>query len=244
MLPFEMLSYSKKRNAYVSESEAKQDNDPADIQNISGTQVRSMLANNEPIPEWFSFKEVVSELRETYQAKQDTGTVLFFTGLSGSGKSTIANRLEGKLLEQSPKPITMLDGDMVRQHLSKGLGFSKEDRDENIRRVGFVASEIAKHGGFVICAAIAPYESIRAEVRQLVESAGAKFIEIHVSTPLEICEARDVKGLYKKARAGELKGFTGIDDPYETPERAEIIIDTSKISLEKAVKLILERISP
>lgn len=237
MIPFQEMCYSKRRSVYVERGELEPGEDVA---SISGTHVREMLDNGEPVPAWFTYPEVAEELQITYASKKSKGTVLFFTGLSGSGKSTIAHRLEGKLMERYPTPITMLDGDIVRLNLSKGLGFSKEDRDANVRRIGFVASEIARHGGTVMCAAIAPYQSVRDEVRQMAQGVGAKFVEIHVSTSLMDCEARDVKGLYAKARRGEIKGFTGIDDPYEEPRHPEINLDAGRISVEEACAAILE----
>ena len=164
--------------------------------------------------------------------------VCWFTGLSGSGKSTIANALLVKLLEHGHRRVTLLDGDIVRINLSSELGFSKEHRDLNIQRIGFVASEITKNGGIAICAPIAPYENIRKKNRDLISKVGG-YIEVHVSTPLDVCEKRDVKGLYAKARKGMIKGFTGIDDPYEVPEKPEISIDTSDLSQEQAVSHVL-----
>lgn len=186
---------------------------------LSGTEVRRMLRAGEPIPEWFSYPEVVSILRESNKSR---GTCYYFIGLCSSGKTTLANILKTKILESHPgTPVTILDGDVVRQNLSKGLGFSKEDRSTNVRRIGYVASEIAKHGGIVICANIAPYESDRVVNRKLIESSGAKYVEVYVNTPLEVCEDRDVKGLYKLAREGVIKQFTGISDPFEEPTQAD-----------------------
>jgi sulfate adenylyltransferase len=163
---------------------------------------------------------------------------VFFTGLSGSGKSTIANVLLVKLLELGGRNVTMLDGDLVRKHLSSELGFSKEHRDINIRRIGFVASEITKNGGVAICAPIAPYDRTRRDVRAMVEPVGG-FVLVHVATPLEVCEQRDRKGLYAKARAGIVKEFTGISDPYEPPADAELVLDTTELSAEEAADAIL-----
>src|SRR6202008_1854255 len=193
--------------------------------NISGTDLRNRLAEGRDIPTWFTYPQVVTELRRSYPPRVRQGFTVFFTGLSGSGKSTIANVLLVKLLELGRRPVTLLDGDVVRKHLSSELGFSKEHRDLNIQRIGYVASEITKNGGIAICAPIAPYTATRKRVRGMAEPLGG-FIEIHVATPIEVCEARDRKGLYAKARAGILKGFTGIDDPYETPESPEMRIDT------------------
>jgi len=165
--------------------------------------------------------------------------VLFFTGLSGSGKSTIARGVRDALLERGGRTITYLDGDVVRRLLSKGLTFSKEDRDLNVRRIGFVAAEVARHGGLAICAPIAPYAATRAEVRAMVEEVGGDFLLVYVATPLEECERRDRKGLYAKARAGLIPAFTGISDPYEEPDDADLVIDTTNMPVEKAVEAVL-----
>jgi sulfate adenylyltransferase len=182
---------------------------------------------------------VVKILRERHPVNAQQGYALFFTGLSGSGKSTLAQAVLARLLETGSRPVTVLDGDEVRRHLSKGLGFSREDRDANITRIGYVASEVVRHGGIAVCAPIAPYATARAEARKLVEAHG-HFVEIHVATPLEVCEARDRKGLYAAARAGKIKGFTGIDDPYETPAAPELRIDTSEHSVAQAAKTIVD----
>ncbi len=187
------------------------------------------LAHDQEIPAWYSFPEVIAELRRVCPPRRLQGFTLFFTGLSGSGKSTLAKILYAKFIEAGGRPVTLLDGDVVRHNLSSELGFSKQHRDLNIRRIGFVASEITKNGGIAICAPIAPYHSTRRAVRELIEQHGA-FIEIHVATPLEVCEARDRKGLYAKARKGIIPEFTGISDPYETPEKPELRIDTSQCS--------------
>ncbi|MFD0470107.1 adenylyl-sulfate kinase [Nonomuraea thailandensis] len=168
------------------------------------------------------------------------GLVVFFTGLSGSGKSTIARGLRDALLELGSRTVTYLDGDVVRHLLSKGLTFSKQDRDLNIRRIGFVAAEAARHGGLAVCAPIAPYAATREEVREMVESVGADFLLVHVATPLEECERRDRKGLYAKARAGLIPEFTGVSDPYEEPDDADLVIDTTHISIEAAVSRVLD----
>jgi sulfate adenylyltransferase len=192
-------------------------------------QLKCDLAVGEEPPDWFSYPEVVAELRNVYPPRNRQGFTLFFTGLSGSGKSTLAKIIYGKLVEGGRRPATLLDGDIVRQNLSSELGFSKAHRDLNIRRIGFVASEITKNGGIAICAPIAPYRETRRAVREMIEERGA-FIEVHVATPLEVCEARDRKGLYAKARKGLIPEFTGISDPYEVPERAELTIDTANVS--------------
>lgn len=192
-------------------------------------QLKRDLAMGEQPPDWFSYPEVVAELRNVYPPRNRQGFTLFFTGLSGSGKSTLAKIIYGKLVEGGRRPATLLDGDVVRQHLSSELGFSKSHRDLNIRRIGFVASEITKNGGIAICAPIAPYRETRRAVREMIEERGA-FIEIHVATSLDVCESRDRKGLYAKARKGLIPEFTGISDPYEVPERAELTIDTANVS--------------
>ncbi|MBT8430561.1 MAG: bifunctional sulfate adenylyltransferase/adenylylsulfate kinase [Gammaproteobacteria bacterium] len=192
-------------------------------------QLRQDLAMGEEPPEWFSYPEVVDELRNVCPPRSRQGMTLFFTGLSGSGKSTLAKIIYGKLVEGGRRPATLLDGDIVRQNLSSELGFSKKHRDLNIRRIGYVASEITKNGGIAICAPIAPYTETRRAVREMIEDRGA-FIEVHVATPLEVCEGRDRKGLYAKARKGLIPEFTGISDPYEVPERAELTIDTANVS--------------
>ena len=191
---------------------------------ISGTQVREeYLEKGRPLPEWFTRREVADILSDTYPPRHRQGVCIWFTGLSGSGKSTTAEVLTVLLMEHG-RQVTVLDGDVVRTHLSKGLGFSKEDRDTNIRRIGFVAAEIVSHGGAVICAAVSPYRATRNDVRNRVGSH--RFVEVFVDTPLEVCESRDAKGMYARARRGEIRGFTGIDDPYENPEHPEITLDT------------------
>jgi sulfate adenylyltransferase len=226
MVPFKNMVYVEDLAQYQPEDEVGKDVRTLDI---SGTELRRRLREGLEIPEWFSFPEVVAELRRTHPPRYEQGFTVFFTGLSGSGKSTIANALMVKLMEMGGRPVTLLDGDVVRKHLSSELGFSKEHRDLNIQRIGFVASEITKNGGIAICAPIAPYTQTRRLVREMIEPNGG-FVEIHVATPIEVCEARDRKGLYAKARAGLIKGFTGIDDPYEAPEDAEMVVDTSELS--------------
>jgi sulfate adenylyltransferase len=226
MVPFKNMVYVEELAQYQPEDEVGKGVRTLDI---SGTELRRRLREGLEIPEWFSFPEVVAELRRTHPPRYEQGFTVFFTGLSGSGKSTIANALMVKLMEMGGRPVTLLDGDVVRKHLSSELGFSKEHRDLNIQRIGFVASEITKNGGIAICAPIAPYTKTRRLVREMIEPNGG-FVEIHVATPIEVCEARDRKGLYAKARAGLLKGFTGIDDPYEAPENAEMVVDTSELT--------------
>ena len=235
MVPFQMMVYVEERDAYFPEDEVPKG---TRVLNISGTELRQRLAEGRDIPEWFTFPDVVQELRRTHPPRKDQGFTLFCTGLSGAGKSTIANVLLVKLLERGGRPVTLLDGDVVRKHLSSELGFSKEHRDINIRRIGFVASEITKNGGIAICAPIAPYDSVRKEVRAMIDPVGG-FILIHLATPLDVCEGRDRKGMYAKARQGIIKEFTGISDPYEEPKDAEIRIDTSELSPEEAAQEIV-----
>ena len=220
----------------MPEDEVAQD---AKVANISGTELRRLLAEGREIPEWFTFPVIAKELQRTYLSRRAQGITIFFTGLSGAGKSTIANVLLMRFLEMGGRPVTLLDGNIVRKQLSSELGFSKEHRDLNIRRIGFVASEVTKSGGVTICAAISPYDSVRKEVRAMVERSGG-FVLVHVATPLEVCEQRDRKGLYAKARAGSLPHFTGISDPYEAPDDAELVIDTSRTNPEQAALEILD----
>ena len=208
------------------------------VLNISGTELRDRLNEGRDIPAWFTYPEVVQELRRSFPPRAKQGVTIFFTGLSGSGKSTIANVLLTKFLEVGGRPVTILDGDLVRKHLSSELGFSKEHRDINIRRIGYVASEITKNGGIAICAPIAPYDATRKHVRQMIEPYGG-FILVHIATSVEVCEQRDRKGLYAKARAGILKEFTGISDPYEVPADAEVTINTGELSPEEAAQEII-----
>jgi len=235
MVPFKMMVYVENRAEYLPADEVREDDR---VLNISGTEFRRRLHEGLEIPDWFSYPKVVAELRRAHPPKHRQGLTLFFTGLSGSGKSTIANALMVKLLEDGRRPVTLLDGDVVRKHLSSELTFSKEHRDLNIQRIGYVASEITKNRGIAICAPIAPYAATRRQVREMIEPLGG-FFEIHVATPIEVCEERDRKGLYAKARAGIIKGFTGIDDPYEVPENAEIVIDTTKLTPDLAAHRIL-----
>lgn len=232
MVPFQMLVYLEDEDRYVPENEVPPG---ARTLNISGTELRRRLNEGSDLPPWFTFPEVARELQRSYLPRQRQGFTVFFTGLSGSGKSTIANVLRIKFLELGGRPVTLLDGDIVRKNLSSELGFSKEHRDINIRRIGFVASEITKNGGIAICAPIAPYDSIRKEVRAMIQPHGG-FILVHLSTPLETCEGRDRKGLYAKARAGIVQQFTGISDPYEAPDDAAVVIDTSELTPEEAAQ--------
>lgn len=234
IIPFRALVYLPKEQRYEEVSKVPQGIETADI---SGTQVREQyLYAGVPLPEWFTRKEVADILAQIHPPRYRQGVCIWFTGLSGSGKSTTAEVLATLLMEQG-RQVTILDGDVVRTHLSKGLGFSKEDRDVNIRRIGFVAAELVRHGGTVICAAVSPYRATRNDVRNMV--GADNFIEIFVDTPLEVCEQRDVKGMYAKARRGEIKAFTGVDDPYEEPQSAEIRLDTVRFSPEENAQKIV-----
>ena len=235
MVDFKHMVYVQEKAQYYPANEVLEGDTVLDI---SGTELRRRLREGLEIPEWFSFPEVVKELRRTSPPRSKQGFTVFFTGLSGSGKSTIANALMVKLMEMGGRPVTLLDGDVVRKHLSSELGFSKEHRDINIRRIGYVASEITKNGGIAICAPIAPYTATRRSVREMVESFGA-FVEVHVATSLEECERRDRKGLYKLAREGKIKEFTGISDPYEAPTAAELVVDTEGTEVDYCAQQVL-----
>jgi sulfate adenylyltransferase len=235
MVPFRAMVYVEELDAYVPEDEV-----PAGGRalSLSGTELRRRLAEGREIPEWFTFPEVARELQRSHPPRDHQGFTVFMTGLSGAGKSTVANVLLVRLLEMGGRPVTMLDGDIVRKHLSSELGFSREHRDINIRRIGFVAAEITKNGGIAICAPIAPYDGVRKEVRAMIEPRGG-FGLVHVATPLPVCEQRDRKGLYAKARAGLVKEFTGVSDPYEPPGDADVVLDTTDTSPEEAAQEIL-----
>jgi sulfate adenylyltransferase len=235
MVPFNMMVYLEDQDQYVPDNEVP---NGSRVLNLSGTDLRDRLNQGRDIPSWFTYPEVVQELRRSFPPRHKQGVTIFFTGLSGSGKSTIANVLLTKFLETGGRPVTILDGDLVRKHLSSELGFSKEHRDINIRRIGYVASEITKNGGIAICAPIAPYDSTRKAVRGMIEPVGG-FILVHIATSVETCEQRDRKGLYAKARAGILKEFTGISDPYEEPKDADVVINTADVSPEEAAQAII-----
>ena len=237
MVDFKNMVYVQERAQYEAQEEIS-DPDNVTVLDISGTELRRRLSEGLDIPEWFSFPAVVNELRKSKPQRSKQGFTVLFTGLSGSGKSTIANALMVKLMEMGGRPVTLLDGDLVRKNLSSELGFSKEHRDLNIRRIGYVASEITKNGGIAICAPIAPYSITRNAIREEIEHFGA-FIEIHVATSIEECERRDRKGLYKLARDGKIKEFTGISDPYDIPKNPEIRLETENVDVDSCAHQIL-----
>ena len=235
MVPFKLMVFVEDTDSYMPIDEVPEGKRTL---NLSGTELRDRLAEGREIPDWFTFPTVAQELKRSHPPRHRQGLTLLFTGLSGSGKSTIANVLLVKLLEMGGRPVTLLDGDLVRKNLSSELGFSREHRDINIRRIGYVASEITKNGGVAICAPIAPFDAVRKQVRAMITPFGG-FMIVHVATSLEVCEQRDRKGLYAKARAGIIKEFTGISDPYEAPEDAEITIDTADLTAEEAAQQII-----
>jgi sulfate adenylyltransferase len=233
VVPFDELVYLPDEDRY--EEVSRVGNNVRTV-SLSGTQARNDLENSRPLPSWFTRPEVAEILAETYPPRHKQGVCIWFTGLSGSGKSTTAEILT-VLLQERGRQVTLLDGDVVRTHLSRGLGFSKEDRDLNIRRIGFVAAEIVRHGGTVICAAVSPYRSTRNDVRNMI--GANRFIEVFVDTSLEECERRDTKGIYAKARRGEITNFTGVDDPYEAPQHPELRLETLATPAEANAQLIL-----
>ena len=236
LLPFKEMVYVLEEGCYHPVDEV----DPSKTMlSLSGTELRNLLREGGEIPGWFSYPELIKELRKTYPPRSQQGFTLFFTGFSGAGKSTILNLVASKLMERQSRNVTILDGDLVRNHLSKELGFSKEHRSLNVRRVGFVASELMRHRGIVLCGLIAPYEDDRYYNRKLIGTHG-NYIEIYVKTPISECEHRDPKGLYAKFRRGTLKGLTGLDDPYEEPRHPEITIDTLLLSAEESGNLIIQ----
>ena len=235
MVPFQMMVYVEGSDSYEPVDQVAPG---ARTLDLSGTELRARLAAGKEIPSWFTFPDVVEELRRSHPPRHRQGFTVFFTGLSGSGKSTIANALLVKFLEMGGRPVTLLDGDLVRKHLSSELGFSKAHRDVNIRRIGYVASEITKNGGIAVCAPIAPYDAVRKDVRAMIDPVGG-FVLVHVDTPVEVCEQRDRKGLYAKARAGIIKEFTGVSDPYEEPADADLTIDTTALTAEEAAQQIV-----
>ncbi|MDF4025974.1 bifunctional sulfate adenylyltransferase/adenylylsulfate kinase [Luteibacter sp. PPL201] len=237
ILPFPPMVYSPTRDAYVATDALRAGEATEDV---SGTQLREHLRQGTPLPAWFTYPEVDTILRERFPQPSSRGCAVFFTGLSGAGKSTIAQALMGYLLEHTGRRVSLLDGDEVRKTLSAGLGFSRSDRAANVLRIAYVAAEVVRHGGIAICAPIAPYAEDRAKARETVEAQG-DFIEVHVSTSLDVCEARDTKGLYAQARAGVLKQFTGISDPYEIPERPDLTLDGDTASpAELASRIVAE----
>lgn len=238
LLTFKQIVYVAEIQEYMQEHEVE---NGKIIWNISGTELRRRLMNGEEIPEWFSFPKVIKILQTTYKPRQHLGFTILFTGLSGSGKSTLANALLEKLMELTSRSITLLDGDEIRKVLSTELTFSREHRKLNVQRVGYVASEISKAGGIAIMALIAPYEEDRKWVKKIVTQRGG-FVEIYMSTPLETCAKRDRKGLYKKAREGILKGFTGIDDPYEAPSSPDLELDATNLSVEECLDMLINTI--
>ncbi|MFC1500318.1 bifunctional sulfate adenylyltransferase/adenylylsulfate kinase [Candidatus Zixiibacteriota bacterium] len=238
MVPSPKMVFLEEEDAFIAEKKIPEGKTTLCL---TVTDIRRRLADGQEIPDWYSFPEVTKELRSNHTPRHKQGLTIFLTGYSGAGKSTIARILQVKFLEMGGRPVTLLDGDIVRRNLSSELGFSREHRDLNILRIGFVASEITKNGGIAICAPIAPYDHVRKANRALIESVGGYQL-IHVSTPLDICEGRDRKGLYAKARAGIIKEFTGISDPYEEPDDADLTIDTTKLNAEEAVQRILQHL--
>ena len=237
VVPFKELVYLPEEDRYEESSRIAPGTATA---SISGTQVREEYLNNgAKLPDWFTRPEVAEILGDSYPPRHRQGACVWFTGLSGSGKSTTADVLTVLLMEQG-RHVTVLDGDVVRTHLSKGLGFSREDRDTNILRIGFVAAEIVRAGGIAVCAAVSPYNVTRDAVRNMV--GADNFIEVFVNTPIEVCEGRDTKGMYAKARRGEIKGFTGIDDPYEAPENPDLELETVSRSAEDNARIVLEEL--
>jgi sulfate adenylyltransferase len=239
VVPFEEMVYVPFEDEYQIASKV---GDNQESISLTGTDISKRIRAGKKIPEWASFPEVVEELQKSYPMPTKQGFTIFLTGLSGAGKSTIAKVLYSRFLEMGTRPVSLLDGDIVRRNLSSELNFSKEHRDINVKRIGFVAAEITKNRGIAICAPIAPYERTRSEIRSSIENYGG-FFEVHISTPISQCEKRDRKGMYAKARAGLLKGFTGVDDPYETPKNPELRIDTTNLTPDEAVQEVLICIS-
>ncbi len=235
VIHFDEMVYVPEEDAHFPVNEVPE---RAAVRSLSDEEFHKKLREGKRIPEWFTFPEVIQVLQKAYPPRHNQGVTIFCTGLSGAGKSTIAQILYSRFLEMGGRPVTLLDGDVVRLNLSNELGFSKEHRDINVRRIGFVASEITKNRGIAICAPIAPYIETRRQIRRLIENYGG-FVEVYVATPLEVCESRDRKGLYAKARAGLLKGFTGVDDPYEAPESPEVFIDTADMTPDEAAQEVL-----
>ncbi len=238
IIPFQEMVYSHQQKRYFPIDQFPPSETPAAI---SGTELRDRLRKGTDIPEWFSYPAVITELRKAHPKLHKQGFTVFMTGLPSSGKSTLANALAIRLRELTERQITLLDGDVIRTHLSRGLGFSQEDRETNVTRVGFVAKEVTRHGGVAICALVSPFAKARAIVRQMISEVGG-FVEVYIATPLDVCEARDHKGLYKNARAGLVKQFTGISDPYEEPTAPEVKVDTSNMNPHAAIDLLIQQI--
>ncbi len=236
IMAFPAIVYVKEKAQFLAVNELGPDDT---VDDLSGTELRRRLELRLDIPDWFSFPDVIKVLQAAYPPKLKQGFTLFFTGLSGAGKSTLAKAVLARLMATTSRTVTLLDGDIIRKHLSSELGFSKADRDTNILRMGFIASEITKHQGIAICAAIAPYAAARDAVRDAVSTYGG-FVEVHVSTSIDLCKQRDLKGLYHKAEQGLIQGFTGVDDPYEVPSKPELVIDTAMTSVADAVMVIIE----
>jgi sulfate adenylyltransferase len=235
LIAYPRMVYVEDRAEHLPESDAPAN---ARLLTLSGAEFQRRMQAGLKIPDWYSFPEVLSELHRQTPPRERQGFTVFFTGLSGAGKSTLARSLAARLMEMGGRCVTLLDGDIVRRNLSSELGFTKTHRDINVRRIGFVASEITKNRGIAICAPIAPYRQTRRDVRAMIEAVGG-FVEIHVATPIETCESRDRKGLYAKARAGLIPEFTGVSDPYEVPETPELAIDTTGVGIDEAVQQIL-----
>lgn len=238
LIAYPRMVYVEDRAEHMPESEVPRG---ARVLTLTAEEFRRRMQAGLKIPDWYSFPEVIAELQRNSPPRAQQGITIFFTGLSGAGKSTLARALSARLMEMGGRTVTLLDGDIVRRNLSSELGFNKAHRDINVRRIGFVASEITKHRGIAICAPIAPYRQTRRDVRAMVEAVGG-FVEIHVATPIETCESRDRKGLYAKARAGLIPEFTGVSDPYEIPEHPELAIDTTSLGIEEAVQQILRKL--
>jgi sulfate adenylyltransferase len=238
IIPFRQMVYLPERDEYRAEDELPPG---AKVRSISGTEQRQLLTDGAELPSWFTPPAVAAQLRRSYPPRTERGFTVFFTGLSGAGKSTIADTLCATLREALGRHVTLLDGDVVRRHLSSDLGFSRKERDRNVLRIGYVAAEITAHRGIAVCAPIAPYDEARREVRAMVESSGG-FVLVYVATPLDVCERRDRKGLYARVRAGLLPHFTGISDPYEVPTDADVVIDTRTQSVDEATQAIIEQL--
>ncbi len=238
LIAYPRMVYVEDRAEHMPESEVPRG---TCVLTLTGEEFRRRMQAGLKVPDWYSFPEVIAELQRNTPPRTQQGITVFFTGLSGAGKSTLARALSARLMEMGGRTVTLLDGDIVRRHLSSELGFNKAHRDINVRRIGFVASEITKHRGIAICAPIAPYRQTRRDVRAMVEAVGG-FVEIHVATPIETCESRDRKGLYAKARAGLIPEFTGVSDPYEIPEHPELAIDTTSLGIEEAIQQILHKL--